>query len=446
MPCHPARARVLLRKGKAAVFLRYPFTIILKDKIGGQTQPISLNVDPGSKTTGIALVAEFKRGLVSMVAINIEHRGQRIKKLLDSRRTCRRGRRSRNIRYRKPRFLNRFKPEGWLPPSLMSRVHNVETWAKKLTRLAPVIHAQVETVRFDMQIMALPNIKRVEYQQGALMDWELREYLLVRHHHTCAYCNGLSGDPVLEKEHIVAKSLGGSNRLSNLVIACRSCNKHKGNKPPERWLMQCGCKQDKLNKKRADSMTKILKGYRPSLQDAAAVNATRYAIGRVIKDVIPNTQFWSGGRTKKNRTEQGYRKAHWIDAACVGETGNNVTLEHQDYMVASAFGHGSRQMCRVDRYGFPRTSAKSARSVKGFKTGDLIKANVVSGKKQGIYTGRVAIRKSGSFNIKTRAGTIQGIGHRHCRIIHHGDGYSYQLKSGSSVYKKGVDHAAIRIS
>ena len=97
MPCHPARARALLRKGKAAVFLRYPFTIILKDKIGGQTQPIFLNVDPGSKTTGIALVAEFKRGLVSMAAINIEHRGQRIEQLLKSRSACRRGRRSRNI-------------------------------------------------------------------------------------------------------------------------------------------------------------------------------------------------------------------------------------------------------------------------------------------------------------------------------------------------------------
>ena len=42
MPCHPARARELLSKGKAAVYRRYPFTIILKYTVEADNQPITL--------------------------------------------------------------------------------------------------------------------------------------------------------------------------------------------------------------------------------------------------------------------------------------------------------------------------------------------------------------------------------------------------------------------
>jgi RRXRR protein len=56
-PIHPAHARELMKKGKAAVFRRFPFTLIMKrsvDKI--VTYPLSLRIDPGSKFTGISLV------------------------------------------------------------------------------------------------------------------------------------------------------------------------------------------------------------------------------------------------------------------------------------------------------------------------------------------------------------------------------------------------------
>lgn len=88
-------------------------------------------------------------------------------------------------------------------------------------------------------------------------------------------------------------------------------------------------------------------------------------------------------------------------------------------------------MCRVDRFGFPRTSAKSQKIVKGFKTGDLVKALVNKGKKIGTYIGRVAVRKSGSFNIKTKAGTVQGISWKYCSLLHSADGYNYN--TGDSV-------------
>lgn len=425
MPCSNARARQLLRDGKAAMFRRYPFTIVLKERQGGDTQPISLNVDPGSKTTGVSLVADYQRGPCALWALHIGHRGQQIKSSLVSRRGIRQSRRHRKTRYRASRFSNRTRSKGWLPPSVMSRVHNVETWAKRLLRYVPISDANVETVRFDMQLMQNPSIAGVDYQQGSLFGWELREYLLYSHNHTCAYCDGISRDPVLEKEHIIPRALSGSNRLANHVISCRTCNQDKGGLHPNAWAQLCTQRGDKLNMERAKNMQRILAGYRPSLKDAAAVNATRYALGAVIKRLIANTQFWSGGRTKKNRADQGYPKDHWVDAACLGEKGNAVSLLCDTVLVANAKGHGSRQMCLVDRYGFPRTTAKISSVVHGFKTGDMVLAIVPTGKKKGVYVGRVAVRISGSFNVQTSSGVVQSISHKHCRIIQRNDGYKF---------------------
>ncbi|ADE13570.1 HNH endonuclease [Nitrosococcus halophilus Nc 4] len=425
MPCQPARARKLLREGKAAVFRCYPFTIILKERAGGTTQPISLTVDPGSKTTGISLNAQFNSGTVCIFAMQLEHRGRQIKESLDSRRGVRRSRRNRNTRYRQPRFLNRSRPKGWLPPSLLSRVDNTETWAERLVRLAPICSANVEIARFDLQLLENPDITGIEYQQGTLYGFELREYLLARHQHTCAYCHGLSKDSILEIEHILPKSLGGTDRVGNLVVACRTCNQHKNNLHPQAWADACRKRKNKLEQQRSLAMRAILKGHRPTLKDAAAVNATRYAVGRVIKQLIPDIRFCSGGQTKRNRTLQGYPKAHWIDAACVGEQGQQVRLECSGYLQVSAKGHGARQQCRMDKYGFPRTSAKAARTVQGFRTGDIVEARVPTGKKAGHYIGRVAVRSSGFFNITSQRIVTQGISYQYCRTLHRCDGYGY---------------------
>ncbi|GCF11849.1 hypothetical protein KDI_54130 [Dictyobacter arantiisoli] len=134
----------------------------------------------------------------------------------------------------------------------------------------------------------------------------------------------------------------------------------------------------------------------------------------------------SGGLTKYNRTVRELPKAHWLDAACVAKSTPDV-LDSKKVkpLLIKATGHGNRQIRLPDKYGFPRTSAKGAKKVKGFQTGDVVKAIVPTGKKVGTYTGRVAVRSSGSFNITTTIGTIQGISYRHCQMLHHSDGYSY---------------------
>lgn len=407
MPCHPARARQLLRKGRASVFRKKPFTIIIHDREGGEVQDTELRIDPGSKTTGCALVVSGERGDKCGFALEIGHRSEQVKRELEKRRAFRRNRRSRKTRYRKPRFDNRTRPAGWLPPSLQSRVEHVRTWAKRLTRYTPVSSIAVETVRFDTQKMQNPEISGVEYQQGDLFGYEVRECLLEKWGRACVY--GGETDKPLEVEHIVPKSRGGSNRVSNLTLSCRDCNQKKGNLTAAEF-----------------GYPAVQAKARKPLRDVAAVNASRYVIGSMLKGFGLPVSFWSGGRTKYNRIKQGYSKTHWIDAACVGEVGDNVHIPEIRSLQAKAMGHGSRVFCRPDKHGFPRQKPKQrSKTVKGFRTGDLVKAVVDQGKKAGKYTGRVAIRTRGSFNIKTEGGIVTDVAWRYCSLLQRADGYAF---------------------
>ncbi len=416
MPTRPARARRLLRDGKAAVYRTQPFTIILKHRADGDTQPVELKVDPGSKTTGIALVGVFpQQGRVVLWAANLAHRGAAIRKRLEDRRSLRRGRRGRKTRYREPRFDNRTRARGWLAPSLRSRVENVRAWHDRLLGRIPITEAHIETVRFDMQAMQRPGISGIEYQQGTLAGYEVREYLLEKWERTCAYCG--AKDVPLEVEHIEPRSHGGSNRISNLTLACVPCNQRKNNHPVEVFLAG---KPEVLRKLKAQA--------KAPLRDAAAVNATRYAIGDAIKGCGLPTSFWSGGRTKHNRIAQGYPKDHWLDAACVGEAGASVAVPPGlRALHIQATGRGQRQVVRTDRYGFPRGKAGRCKRVQGFQTGDLVRLAQPGGKYAGAHAGLLAgVRADGRFDIKAAAGTITA-GFQRYRLIQRGDGYAYSF-------------------
>lgn len=221
-PCHSSVARKLLTSGQAAVFRRYPFTIIIKKEVIATPQPIEIKIDPGSKTTGIALV----QGNKVIFGAELTHRGQAIKASLESRRILRRNRRNRHTRYRHARFLNRARSKGWLAPTLTHRVLTTLTWVNKFIRLAPISSIAFELVRFDLQQMENPEISGIEYQQGTLDGYEIREYLLEKWDRKCAYCE--TENIPLQIEHIHPKSKGGSNRISNLCLACEHCNIKKG--------------------------------------------------------------------------------------------------------------------------------------------------------------------------------------------------------------------------
>ncbi len=432
-PCSPTIAKKLLKAGKAEVFRQYPFTIILKKAVRPplrkpqrtqahqeavrqrEVKSCQLKLDPGSVTTGIAILQDNKL----IWAAELTHRGQQIKHNLESRRSLRRSRRGRKTRYRQPRFLNRAKDSGWLPPSLEHRILTTMTWVNRLIKLCPIDSIAMELVRFDTQKLDNPEISGVEYQQGTLYQYEVREYLLEKFSRTCAYCG--AKDVPLEVEHIKPKSKGGSNRVSNLTIACVSCNQAKSNLDIREFLA-----------KKPSVLKRILAQAKAPLKNAAAVNTTRWKLFNSLKETGLLLTTGTGGQTKFNRNQQGLKKCHYLDAACVGDTQKLEILLHQPLLIKCT-GHGNRQVIHVDKFGFPRRNKsnqlvrKSAlvKSVKGFKTGDIVRAVVTKGKKIGSYLGKVAVRSSGSFNIKTVTETVQGINHKYCSIVQKKDGYTY---------------------
>ena len=414
MPCRPARARRLLKSGRARVVRLFPFTIRLVDRLleDSSVQPVLVKIDPGSRHSGFVVVRADEQGHHhGLFFIDIVHRGESIRDALTARRNCRRRRRG-NLRHRAPRFLNRTKPQGWLPPSLQHRVDTVTSWVSKLTGLVPVTGLVEELVKFDAQKLQNPEISGNEYQQGTLFEYEVREYLLEKFGRRCVYC-GAENVP-LNIDHVVPKARGGSNRISNLVLACVDCNEKKGSQPVEVFL-----------KNRPEVLDRIKRRLKTSLAHAATVNATRWSLFSALKAFGLPVETGSGALTKFNRHTFGVPKEHWHDALCAGRVNGVHYPKTMGILQVRCTGRGSYQRTRVDKYGFPRGYLTRQKRIHGFATGDMVKAVVSSGKKAGTYRGRVAVRKSGYFNIQTPEGVIQSIAWRHCRLLSFNDGYGY---------------------
>ena len=388
-PCTPRRARLLLSSGKAAVLRRYPFTIILKHSYPAAIpRPLRLKIDPGSKTTGFAVVTEATGEVVW--AAELQHRGQLIKNALETRRSLRSGRRNRKTRYRPPRWNNR-KRTGppvlssagqvnqlgkWLAPSLQHRIEVIMTWVHRLRRYLPITAISQELVRFDTQKIQNPEISGVEYQQGTLYGYELREYLLEKWHRQCGYCG--AKNTRLEVDHIVARKTG-SHRVSNLTLSCRDCNVKKTNSPVGEFLAD-----------KPEVLDKLKKQAKAPLKDAAAVNSTRYSLLERLKATGLPVETASGAFTKHNRSERQIPKTHWLDAACVGTSTPKVLhWQHVRPLAIKAMGHGKRQVVNVDAYGFPKGKPKGI-PVHPFRTGDIIRAEIPIGKYAGSYVDRIA--------------------------------------------------------
>jgi len=308
-PCTAGMARSLLKAGRADVFRQFPFTIILKKEVTATPEPIEIKIDTGSKTTGLALVQKEE----AIFGAELSHRGQAIKNNLESRRSLRRGRRNRKTRYRQARFLNRTRPKGWLAPTLEHRVLTIMTWVRKFIKLAPIGSIVSELVRFDLQQIENPEISGIEYQQGELQGYEVREYLLEKWDRKCAYC-GAENVP-LQVEHIHPKSKGGSNRISNLALACEPCNTKKGVQSITDFLA-----------KKPEVLKKVVTQTKRSLKDAAAVNSTRWALLNALKTnglpVGTGSEGFQTGDIVKAIVTTGKKIGEYVGRVAVRSTGS----------------------------------------------------------------------------------------------------------------------------
>jgi 5-methylcytosine-specific restriction endonuclease McrA len=303
---------------------------------------------------------------------------------------------------------------------LNSRVENILTWVRRLRRVCPIAAISQELVRFDLQKMQNLEISGVMYQQGELAGYEVREYLLTKFERRCVYCGAT--DIQLEIEHVVPRSKGGSNRVSNLAIACHPCNQVKGNQDIKDFLSG-----------KPDILSSVLAQIKKPLESAAAVNTTRWALYERLKATGLPVETGTGGQTKFNRTRLGLSKTHWADAVAVGSlTPEQVVVKVVKPLVIKATGYGHRRMCNFTKFGFPQVNKKGelairsrVKVVRGFQTGDMVKAVVPSGKNIGSHVGRVTVRATGQFDISTSTLKLQIINWKYCKPIHRQDGYSY---------------------
>ncbi len=420
---------MLLRSGRARVHKRNPFTIRLVDRLAVESavEGVQLKIDPGSRFTGMAVARTDAIGTVhGLVAIEIQHRGRLISRRMTSRAGLRRARRSRNLRYRAPRYNNRARPPGWLAPSLRHRVETTMTWVARLSALAPVAGVVMELGRFDTQQIANSGITGAEYQQGTLFGFETREYLQVKWRRRCAYCDAPGfgrGAKRLNIDHIHPRARGGTDRVSNLILACVRCNRDKGARDVSGFVSDPA------------RLARILATAQAPLHDAAAVNSTRWALHRSLLATGLPVTVGSGGETAWNRGRLDIPKSHTLDALCTGEV-TTVESWPGQVLVARSMGRGSYSRTRSDKYGFPRLRLSRSKLSHGFQTGDQVRVT----KPSGVHVGRVTISASGYFVIATAGGKIRA-SHRHCRLP---DEMSASTRAAVVVMRPTVRHCRTR--
>jgi 5-methylcytosine-specific restriction endonuclease McrA len=373
-----------------------PFQIRLKKRV---KQPIveesEIKLDTGARRVGFALVG--KSGRVSLMG-ELRLRTD-IKARMDWRRVCRRNRRGRKTRYRKPRFKNRVRPEGWLPPSLRSRVEATAKLARKLSTLMPVCRIVAETASFDMHRLANPDVYGKGYQQGALYRADLRRYLFQKHNGKCAYCKKDLHDG-WQADHVIPKSRGGSDRPCNRVAACGSCNQKKGNKTAEEFG-------------HPDVAAYANASYAPP----AIVTSIKTALVKELGTIAPVIET-DGALTAANRKVAGLRKSHATDAVCALNVPEHLVLPDREARVA-ARPRGSRRLVNGVR---GEHAVRLARQVKGFRQWDCVRWNG----RRCYVKGR---RATGSFLLSDLDGNTvkDGVSYRKLKLVRRVSSLQWEL-------------------
>lgn len=292
------RIGYLLRHGKAHVVSRVPFVVQLDYESTTYTQEVSLGIDAGSKHIGVSVSSEKKELLAAQVELRND-----VVNLLSTRRELRRTRRNRKTRYRKSRFDNRKRKDGWLAPSVKQKVESHLKVIRLVRKLLPITKTTIEVAQFDAQKIKRPDIQGEEYQQGEQMGfWNVREYVLARDGHRCVHCEGKSKDHILNVHHLESRKTGG-NSPSNLVTLCETCHK----------AYHCG-----------EFELKIKRG--TTLRDAAVMNIMRWAVYEQAKEEFRNVHLTYGYVTKHTRIENGIAKTHAADAFCIAKNVHAIRL------------------------------------------------------------------------------------------------------------------------
>ena len=292
MPCSPGKAAGLLDRGCAKVVSRTPFTIQLLYSSSAYRQPITLSVDSGSKTIGVAATGNGKTYYAAEVKTRTD-----IHEKMTQRSSYRRSRRTRKLRYRKARWANRKRPEGWLTPTMRSKIQSHIREIEFVKSILPITRVVIETASFDIHKIVNPDVSKEGYQKGGQKDfYNLKQFILSRDGYCCQKCLGKKKNEKLHVHHIHFRSNGGTDSPDNLITLCKTCHDtlHLHQKAQQESL--------KLQKKRKTNTT-----------DAVQVST----IGTYLKKNLSFEETF-GYETKFKREQLGLPKEHYIDAICVG--------------------------------------------------------------------------------------------------------------------------------
>lgn len=295
MPCSQRKARLLLKEEKAKIIGYKPFMIQLLQATGETTQEIHLGVDTGAKHIGIAATSGNK----VLVKGEIELRDD-IHDNMVNRSRARKLRRNRKTRYRKAKFLNRKRQDGWLPPTVQSKLDATFMWVDKFSKLLPCPILHIEVGKFDIHRMINPDITNENYQNGQCAGYyDVRYFVFARDNYTCQVCK--KKNKILNTHHIIYRSKGGTDRADNLITVCTDCHtseNHKVGGILYNWMIK----------------HKKVKQYK----EATFMNIVRKRTFAKYSDAI----ITYGSETSPYRKELGLDKTHYNDAIAISKIEN----------------------------------------------------------------------------------------------------------------------------
>lgn len=293
MPCSQAKARKLLSEKKAKVVRRSPFTIKLLYGSSGYVQITKMGVDIGSRTIGVSVTANGETLYVS----EVKTRGDEIRSNLERKKMYRRSRRGRKTGYRKPRWRNRKRKEGWLTPTMGSKIQSHVREIEFVKKILPISSITLEIASFDIHKIVNPTVFGSDYQKGLKKDfYNTKAYVLYRDEYICQKCKGKKKDKKLHVHHIVFRSHQGSDAPNNLIVLCKTCHNALHESP--------SAEKDSLNLRK--KITKNTKG--------ATQTST---ISVYLKKIYTEAYITYGYETKFKREQLGYPKSHCLDATVV---------------------------------------------------------------------------------------------------------------------------------
>lgn len=284
MPCSPAKARKLLKQGKAKAVKRMPFAIQLKFICENKTQDVTCGIDSGYSFIGFSLITDKKELISGEVAMDNKTSSRLTKK-----RMYRKDRRNK-LRYRQPRFLNRKKEEKWLAPSVKRKINTHIGLVEKLAKWIPITKVIIELGEFDIQKIINPEISGIEYQQGDMYGYaNLKAYVISREYGKCQLCEKEKGNDNWQLHHVIERKNGGTNKANNIALLHKKCHKK---------LHQKGIRLKANKQFKAETFMSIARKF----------------ILEGFKSNFPNTEVTFGYETKLRRNEIGLTKTHANDA------------------------------------------------------------------------------------------------------------------------------------